>query len=39
MVVGDSAGANLGSALVIKCIEEGVRLPDFLFFQYPVFNL
>ena len=39
MVVGDSAGANLVFALVIKCIDQDIRLPDFLFVQYPVFNL
>lgn len=31
---GDSAGANLSIGLALKCIEQGVRIPDGLFLAY-----
>ncbi|KAL7041376.1 hypothetical protein ACKWTF_000749 [Chironomus riparius] len=37
ILVGDSAGANLITALTIKCIESGVRLPQGLLSIYGLF--
>ncbi|TMW54108.1 hypothetical protein DOY81_000784 [Sarcophaga bullata] len=34
VLAGDSAGANLCIALSLKCIEQGVRIPDGLFLAY-----
>ncbi|XP_065368054.1 hormone-sensitive lipase [Calliphora vicina] len=34
VLAGDSAGANLSIALSLKCIEQGVRIPDGLFLAY-----
>jgi acetyl esterase/lipase len=34
-VTGDSAGGNLSLTLTLKCIKEGVRLPDALAVSYP----
>ncbi|KAI8128841.1 Hormone-sensitive lipase [Lucilia cuprina] len=34
VLAGDSAGANLCIALALKCIEQGVRVPDGLFLAY-----
>ncbi|XP_068146798.1 hormone-sensitive lipase [Drosophila tropicalis] len=31
---GDSAGANLSIGLALKCIEQGIRIPDGLFLAY-----
>ncbi|KAG5674631.1 hypothetical protein PVAND_004585 [Polypedilum vanderplanki] len=36
---GDSAGANLNSALMIKCIENGVRIPDGLLNIYGIYHV
>lgn len=39
IVVGDSAGGNLAIALGLKCVKEGVRVPDGLLLVYPALNL
>jgi len=36
IIVGDSAGGNLAAGTVIKCIQEGVRVPNGLILVYPV---
>lgn len=36
---GDSAGANLNTAVLIKCIEEGVRVPDGILNIYGIYNV
>lgn len=37
VLVGDSAGANVNTACVIKCIEMGIRIPKGILDIYPVF--
>lgn len=37
VLVGDSAGGNLASACVVKCIEMGIRTPKGLFTAYSTF--
>lgn len=37
--VGDSAGANLNNAVLVKCIEEGIRIPDGILNIYGIFNV
>ncbi|KAL7041373.1 hypothetical protein ACKWTF_000748 [Chironomus riparius] len=36
---GDSAGANLNTAILVKCIEEGIRTPDGIVNIYGIFNV
>jgi len=36
---GDSAGANLNTAVLVKCIEEGIRIPDGILNIYGIFNV
>ena len=36
---GDSAGANLNTAVLVKCIEEGIRIPDGIVNIYGIFNV
>lgn len=36
---GDSAGANLNSGVLVKCIEEGIRIPDGILNIYGIFNV
>jgi hormone-sensitive lipase len=38
ILTGDSAGGNLGYALINWCIVNGIRKPDFFFAHYPVVN-
>ena len=39
VIGGDSAGGNLCAALILRCIAEGVPLPDGLLLAYPALNL
>lgn len=39
IIVGDSAGANLGMALTNLAIRYQIRVPDSLFLIYPALNL
>lgn len=39
IVIGDSAGANLGMALVNLAIRFQIRIPDSLFLIYPALSL
>ena len=39
IIVGDSAGANLGMALVNLAIRFQIRVPDSLFLIYPALSL
>ncbi|KAF1772378.1 Alpha/Beta hydrolase fold [Phytophthora cactorum] len=36
---GESAGANMGAALCIRCIQDGVELPSGNVFMFPALNL
>lgn len=38
-IAGDSAGANIATSVVIKCIEEGIKIPTFQLLLYPVVDL
>ncbi|KAI0986362.1 hypothetical protein GJ496_004883 [Pomphorhynchus laevis] len=37
--VGDSAGGNIVTAVLLKAIDEGIRVPDQLFLFYPALNI
>ncbi|EAR88616.3 hypothetical protein TTHERM_00185900 (macronuclear) [Tetrahymena thermophila SB210] len=39
VLVGDSAGGNLVTALTLRCIKSGVRVPDGIVIAYPALNL
>ena len=39
ILVGDSAGANLAAALILKAISVGYRVPDGLYMVFPCLNL
>lgn len=39
IMVGDSAGANIASAVILRAIQEQVRIPDGLVMFYPALNL
>ncbi|KAG7401308.1 hypothetical protein PHYBOEH_002112 [Phytophthora boehmeriae] len=36
---GESAGANIGAALCVRCIQEGIELPSGNTFMFPALNL
>lgn len=38
-LVGDSAGGNLVSGVVIKALEEGLPVPDGVIMQYPALDM